>query len=95
MLDNLQHKLKGASAGFFLASYRILFGAFLGLTLALIGERVGGYGDLAFAFVIVVTTMAFYRLSKPWKISTVLVFSLICVLIGLLLRLYIQVAPGS
>ena len=94
MLGNLQYKLKGASAGFLIASYRLLFGAFLGLTFALIGERVVEYGGLSFTFVMVVTCLVFFRLSRPWKLSTIMIFSLISILVGLLLRLYIQVAPG-
>lgn len=94
MLGNLQHRLKGASAGIAISTYRLLFGAFLGLTFALILERVTNYGSFSFAFVIVAFTLAFFKISKLWKLSTVIVFSLICVLIGLLLRLYIQVAPG-
>jgi len=94
MFDNLQHRLKGASAGFFLSTYRLLFGAFLGLTLALIGERVMGFGDLSFALVIITPMLGFYRLTQTWTVVPVLVFSLICILVGLLLRMYILVAPG-
>lgn len=94
MLDNLQHRLKSTSTGIFLTSFRILFGAFLGLTISLVGERAFGYGDFSFAFVIVLTTLLFIRFSKGWKTSTALVFALVCILLGLLLRMYVLVAPG-
>ena len=95
LLGNLQHRLKGTTSSLLLSVYKILFGAFLGLTLALIGSQVIGYGDFSFTLVIVGTTLLFQKISRNWKASTVLVFSLVCVLLGLLLRMYILVAPGA
>jgi hypothetical protein len=94
-MENLQYKLKTSSSSLALTGLRLCFGAFLGLTLALIGERLAGYGSLSFTFVIVISTMVFMRISKAWSPVAVLVFSLICVLIGLLLRMYILLAPGA
>jgi hypothetical protein len=59
-------------------------------------QVVMGYAEtdnlLVFAFVIVVTTAAFMRIAKNWGLTATLIFDLICVLVGMLLRLYIMVA---
>lgn len=95
MLEEIQYRLKTSSTSLVLFGFRLISGMALGLTLALIGEEVMGYGTFSFTFVIVTVVAAFLRVSKGWQFVGVAVFDLICVLIGLLLRMYILVAPGS
>lgn len=95
LLEDLHYRFKSSSTSMALLSFRLVSGMFMGLTLALIFEEIIKYGLLAFVFVIVVTTMSFMRVSKGWNFVGVLVFNLICVLIGLLLHLYILMAPGA
>lgn len=94
-VENFQYRIKSSSTGIAVLLFRLAVGAFLGLTFALIGEQTIAYGGFAFAFVIVTVTMMFLKISSTWRTGGVLVFALVCVLLGLLLRMYIMVAPGA
>ncbi len=94
-IEDMQYRIKTSSSSIAISCLKIAVGAFLGLTLSLIGERIVQYGDFAFYFVIVATTLAFLKLAKAWRPVSVLVFVLVCVLLGLLLRMYIVLAPGA
>lgn len=76
-------------------AFRLVSGIVLGLTFALIGDQILDYGTLAFLFVIVAVSTAFMKISRGWRVVGVLVFDLVCVLVGMLLRLYILIAPGQ
>ncbi len=95
MLEDLQYKLKTSSTSMALVFFKIVSGLALGLTLALVFEEIMKYGTLAFIFVMVATLGAFFRISKKMQFVGVAVFDLICILIGLLLRMYILIAPGG
>ena len=94
-IEDLQVKLKSSSTNFALVLAKLFVGFVLGMTFAIIGQQIFQYGDASLLFVILVTMTAFYRLVKPWRFAPLLVFSLVCVLIGLLLRMYIMLAPGQ
>lgn len=94
-LENVQIRIRSSSSSFLVTIYRFLVGGFLGLTLALVFDQMLSFGDFAFTLVIVSTSLIFLKISAAWSGGTVLVFSLFCVLIGLLLRMYIMVAPGA
>ncbi len=74
---------------------KLLVGLALGLVFALTGREVTNYGDLSFLLVTVITIATFFRVTRPWRWSALAVFALICVLLGLLLKMYIMVAPGA
>ena len=93
--SNFQSKLKSSSAGFATWLLKVFSGFVLGLTLALMGEEVFSYGNFSFILVISVTVLIFLRLTKLWRWIPVVVFDLVMVLIGLLLRMYILIAPGA
>ena len=75
-------------------AFKIATGLFVGLTLALIGDQIIDYGAFSFTLVLVVTAGAITKISAKWPWAQVFVFNLICVLIGLVLRMYILIAPG-
>ena len=96
--DRMQHGLKQNSTDFALLALKLASGAVIGFTLALIVQEILGQGDemtLAFIFSFAVTLAVFWRLTRSWSLSTVLVFDLIAVLTGLLLRLYVMIAPNA
>lgn len=99
MVGKVQEHLKSKTGDLALFSLKFASGAILGLTLALIMQEVLGKADgenlIAFFFVIIAVTSVFLRIAKEWGLTTILVFDLICVLIGMVLRLYIMVAPGA
>lgn len=65
----------------------------LGLTMALVGQEVFKYGLMAFLFVLVLTMGLVLRVLKSFTIVNVIVFDLVCVLVGLALKMYILMAP--
>lgn len=95
VIEELQYRLKTSSTSLALLSFKLISGAAIGLTLALIGEEIIGYGTFSFIFVIVTMTGAFLKVSRSWQFVGVAAVDLICILIGLLLRMYILVAPGG
>ncbi|MCC7405132.1 MAG: hypothetical protein IT288_12105 [Bdellovibrionales bacterium] len=95
MVEALQERFRNTSYSFALGAFRLLSGAMLGLTFALIGDELLEYGMLSFLLVLVATTAAFMRISRGWRPVGVMIFDLVCVLIGMLLRLYILIAPGN
>lgn len=95
LTEAFQHKIKKSTSSFGVTILRLLSGAILGLTFALIGDEIIKYGVFAFVFVLVSTTYAFMKLSKSWRWVSIVVFDLICVLLAMLLRLYILMAPGQ
>ena len=94
-IDNIQYKLKTSSKEIGLFIFKLLTGLFVGLTLTLIFQEMIGYGTLSFIFVLLTVAFAFLRISKGWNSLGVMVFNLICVLLGLLVRMYILLAPGA
>ena len=94
-INNLQEKIKITSSGAALLVTKAITGLILGLTIALVGQEIFGFGNLLFIFVIALVGGLFFRKAREWQWTALFVFNLICVLIGLLLRMYILVAPGA
>ena len=90
---NVQDGVKNSSVSLLNISLRILTGLFLGLTLALIGQELIGYGSLALLFTMVVVVGLVLKTTSAWSIGKILIFDLILVLVAMLLRMYILVAP--
>lgn len=99
LIGRMQSQIKRTSGDLFLFTLKLISGAVLGLTFALVMQEMLGHQEgtelLSFFFVIVVGTAAFLKIAKRWSFTSVLVFDLICVLLGLVLRLYIMLAPGA
>lgn len=73
-----------------------LFSAFLfAYAVALIWEGLLFYGRISFWFTFVVSLMVYMRVTRAWNVGAVLVLNLILFLVGLLLRMYVLVAPGA
>jgi hypothetical protein len=73
---------------------RCLTGSMIGLTFSLIGQEVFNYNSIALIFLLISVWGVFMRLSKQWTIVFLLIFDLFCILIAMLLRMYILIAPG-
>ena len=91
--SNVQVGAKNASVSVLSIGLKLLTGLLIGLTLALIGQEMMGYGTFSFVLMMVVSIGLIYKLLQSWSVSSVLVFDLICVLVALLLRMYILIAP--
>ncbi len=93
-MGTLQDRVKSSSSSVGLVICKVVTGLYLGLTLALIGLEILQYGWFSFILVIVATVVSLLRVMRSWSWSHVFVFNLICILIGISLRMYIQIAPG-
>ncbi len=93
LAGNMQDGVKSSSLSLFNLCLRLVTGFMLGLTIALIGQELIGYGTFALLFCIVVVTSAITKILSGWAIGHILIFDLICVLVAMLLRMYILVAP--
>jgi hypothetical protein len=91
--NNMQDGAKNTSISLFHILLRLVTGVLLGLTLALIGQELVGYGSFALMFVMITVVAIVYKLLGSWGIGQILIFDLICVLVAMLLRMYILVAP--
>lgn len=95
LISNVQDRFKTSTGAMALLAVRLLTGFFIGLTLSLIGQEIIQYGWFSFVLVILVVTGLILKISKSWTWTHLLIFNLICVLIGLVLRMYILVAPNA
>lgn len=93
LANNMQEGVKTSTVSLTSIVLRLVSGLFLGLTLSLIGQELAGYGTFNLILVLVVITGIFMKLSSTWRISHVLIFDLICILVAQLLRMYILLAP--
>lgn len=95
----MQMQIKKSSSDVATWAVKIASGAFLALTLALIIQEIMGKTDgqapVSFIFMIVAFTAIFLRIAKNWNLVAVLIFDLVCVLVGMVLCLYIMVAPNA
>jgi hypothetical protein len=94
-IENMQYQLKKNSQNIGLFIVRFFSGVMLGITITLVGQQILGYGQLLFWFVIVLTTTVFLKITKGWKWTGVIVLDFVLILIGLLLKMYILIAPGG
>jgi hypothetical protein len=93
-IASVQEKFKTSTNALVLFSFKTLTGLFLGLTFALIGQEIIRYGFLSFTLVAAVVAASILRVSRSWSWTQISIFNLICILTGLLLRMYILIAPN-
>lgn len=97
MPDRFQSGIKNTSSSFALLVLRIFSAGLLGLTFGLAVQEILGQGQeitLAFVFTFLTIFGAFWRVSRGWGFPTLLVVDLILALVGMLLRLYVMMAPN-
>lgn len=94
LIGGVHDRFKTTSNAFALISFRAITGLFIGLTLALIGDQIIDYGWFSFVLVLVVVTGTLMRITRNWSWMHMLIFNLMCLLTGLVLRMYILIAPG-
>ncbi len=94
LINNVQDRIKTSTNVAALLTFKVFTGLYLGLTLALIGDEVIGYGWFSFLLVMAVVVGSLLKVARAWTWMHMMIFNLICVLILLLLRMYILIAPG-
>lgn len=93
LAGQVQDGVKNSSKSLAALSLKLVTAFLIGLTLSLIGQELLTYGSLLFAFVMLSVGAVIFRILASWTLGSVLIFDLICVLVALLLRMYILVAP--
>lgn len=91
--QQLQQSAKNTSISLTQRTLRIISGFFIGLVLALITQELMHTEVLMFLFLTTLISAIIYKLLARLQIFQILIFDLICVLIGILLRMYIMIAP--
>lgn len=86
--------VKSSTVGLVLLLLKVLSGLIIGLTFTIVFQEIGQYGQLSFLFIMILIAALFTKLTKSWGFVTLIIFDLICVLVAMLLRMYILVAPG-
>jgi hypothetical protein len=94
IISNVHERFKTSTNVMALVAFKLFSGSMLGLTMALIGQEIIQYGVLSFLLVAVVVAACLMKVAKAWSWTHILIFDLICVLIGLLLHMYILIAPS-
>lgn len=72
---------------------RLFSAFFIGLTLGLVFQELFRLGTFLFLFTAVLSAGLVLRILWKWTLSSLLVFNLVVILVALLLRMYILVAP--
>lgn len=91
----LQSHIKETTEGFSFYLLKIISGLMFALTLSLVFQEIIGFESLSFLLLSISLLLGFMRIVKNWKVVSVLVFDLVCILTALLLRMYILIAPGA
>lgn len=89
----VQGGVKNTSVSFAGLALKLITAVLLALTLSLVIQEMMGSGIFTFVFTMVLVIGLVMKLIARWTVGAVLLFDLFCVLVALLLRLYIQVAP--
>jgi hypothetical protein len=93
LADNVQQGVKNSSVSLLSMIFKVITCFVFSLTVALAGQVLMQYGTLLFLFMMVVVGGLLFKLIFKWGLGSVLIFDLICVLVALLLRMYILIAP--
>ena len=89
----MQGGVKTTSVSLFAMILKLVSAFLVALTLSLIIEEMLGSGTFTFIFTMVLVIGLVMKLISKWGVGSVLLFDLFCVLVALLLKLYLQVAP--
>ena len=98
-VSRVQGGIKKSSEELLTFSVKLISGAVMALAISLVVQELLGKAsnevNLSFLFVIFVVLLSFLRIAKKWTITAVLIFNLVFILVGMVLRLYIMTAPGA
>ena len=89
----VQDGVKNSSKSLAGLTLKVLTSFLFALTIALIAQEMMAFGTLMFIFLMIVVGGALFRLFANWTLWSVVIFDLFLVLVALLLRMYILVAP--
>lgn len=94
MPENLQQGAKSATHSLSHILLRTVSGFFFGFVLALIFQELFHLGTFMLVFMTVLFLSLIYTLLSRLSLFQIIIFDVICVLVGALLRMYILIAPN-
>jgi hypothetical protein len=89
----VQESVKNTASALLLFVFKALSALAVGTTISLIAQEIIGYQTLSFIFVLLVVSGALFKAMSKWSWGKVLLFDLFLVLVSLLMRMYILIAP--
>ena len=95
LINKVQFQVKNSSAHFGTYIFRVLTGGWIGMVFAHLFQGIFAFENFLFLFVIVLMTGTIVRITRGWGFFSVVILNLFCILVGILLQMYIQVAPGA
>ncbi len=95
MISKVQFQMKKSSGDMGTYIFRVLTGGWIGMVFAHLFQMIFAFENFLFLFVIVLMTGVIVRMTKGWGFFSVVILNLFCILIGALLQMYVQVAPGA
>jgi len=95
MISKVQFQVKRRSNDMGTYVFRVLTGGWIGMVVAHLFQMIFGFENFLFLFVIVLMTGVVVRVTRGWGFFGVVLLNLFCVLVGALLQMYVQVAPGA
>ncbi len=98
-VNRVQGGIKKSTEELVTFAVKLTSGVIMALAVSLVVQELLGKPsnemNLSFLFVIFLVLFSFLRIAKKWTITSVLIFDLVFVLVGMILRLYIMTAPGA
>lgn len=94
IMSSAQDSFKKGSTNIFLLSLKVLSGLVFSFVLALIGQGLMMYGNIAYWLVLVTFFCVFLRMTRNLNLGGIFILDLILVLVGIVLRMYVLVAPN-
>ena len=95
LIGDLHNGVKQTSGHISVFILKVFSSFMVAVTVALIFQEMIGFGTFSFVLIGVTLLLGLVKMMKNWSLTSVLVFDLICILVALLLRVYILVAPGG
>jgi F0F1-type ATP synthase assembly protein I len=94
MPANMQQGAKNATQSLSHILLRLISGFFVGFVLALIIQELFHMGSFMLVFLTVLFLSLIFTLLSRLSMLQIIIFDVICVLVGALLRMYILIAPN-
>lgn len=95
LINKMHFQVKRTSNHFGTYIFRVITGGWIGAVFAHLFQIILGFENFLFFFVIVMTTGAVVRVTRDWGFFSITILNLFCILIGILLQMYIKIAPGT
>lgn len=95
MINKIQFQAKKSSGDLGTYFFRVLTGGWIGMVFAHFFQMIFEFENFLFLFVIILMTGVIVRITKGWGFFAVVILNLFCVLIGILLQMYVTIAPGA